>query len=333
MGIKVLIFIDEIRPDENWLGLMQISENAEIVNEITVVGNFPNKHKDHLSPKVTLKKSVSIREVSSNQIVFGLPSKYIFQKIINILIRKSVFLGVVPGKITKAIGFYKHPGNSIKGKIGRLVRSLVPYNYCLAEDFEDAMYLATAFRQDIDSYLPIGLPKNIHIALEFLKDKEERKRGILFVPTHRWEGKSSIISQWLADQDLMNALKKFNIFYNNHPDEDDCVLDNSVVHTRKLKKSFWGSIDILVTDYSSIANDFLSADGKNVIHITSDLQEFEQHQGRSPLPYQKQFPGFRCNSKVEFLDVVEGINDFKKRSIDIAAFSNSWIEKILSLKH
>ena len=311
MGINVLIFVDEIRPVENWQGLVQISVHAEIVDKITLVGNVSDKYQDHLHIKVTLKKRISVREVLNNQLVFGLPAKYVFLKIINIIKPKNIFLGVVPGKITKAIGLYKHPSMNILGKTVRFVRSLVPYNYCLAEDFEDAMYLATAYGQDIDCYLPIGLPKNIYIASEFLKDKEERKTGILFVPTHRWEGKSSVIGQWLAD-------------------EDDCVVSNSVVNTRKLTAPFWRNVDILVTDYSSIAHDFISAGGRNVIHITSDLLEFEKHQGKSPLPYHKQFPGVTCNTKAEFIGVLEDITDFDKEVIDIALYSNLWIKKILS---
>lgn len=332
MGINVLIFIDSIRPDENWLGLVQISQHAEVVDKITLIGNVSNKYEGCLPPKVILKKKIEIGDVSNNYLVFGLPSKYVFLKIINILKRKNIFLGVVPGKITKAIGLYKHPSKNILGKIVRFVRSLVPYNYCLAEDFEDAMYLATAYNQDIDCYLSIGLPKNTHIASEFLKGKEDRKTGILFVPTHRWEGNSSVIAQWLADDDFTKVLKKYNILYNNHPDEDDCVVSSSVVNTRKLTSSFWREVDILVTDYSSIANDFISAGGKNVIHITSDLLEFEQHQGKSPLPYHKQFPGVTCNTKAEFISVLDNITDFDKEIIDITHYSNIWIQKILKHK-
>ena len=152
------------------------------------------------------------------------------------------------------------------------------------------------------------------------------------MPTHRWEGKSSIIGQWLADEDFVKVLEKYNIFYNNHPDEDDCVVSSSVLNTRKLTTSVWRNVDILVTDYSSIAHDFISAGGKNVIHITSDLLEFEQHQGKSPLPYYKQFPGVTCNTKAEFLDFLEGITDFDRDVIDVKEYSNLWIEKILSHK-
>ena len=195
------------------------------------------------------------------------------------------------------------------------------------------MYLAAAFGQDINSYLPIGLPKNIQIVSEFLKDTTVRKRGILFVPTHRWDGNPSIIAKWLGDEDFVRALKDFNIYYNNHPNEEDkAEIHKSVIRTENLSVPVWRNVDILVTDYSSIANDYLAAGGKNVIHIIPDLKEFEDHEGRSPLSINKQFPGVKIFTKQEFLDILENIIDYKRDLIDINEYSNLWIQMILSNK-
>jgi hypothetical protein len=49
----------------------------------------------------------------------------------------------------------------------------------------------------------------MHIAIAFLKDTGVRERGILFVPTHRWDRKFSIIAQWLGDVDFIKALTKY----------------------------------------------------------------------------------------------------------------------------
>jgi CDP-glycerol glycerophosphotransferase (TagB/SpsB family) len=81
-------------------------------------------------------------------------------------------------------------------------------------------------------------------------------------------------------------------------------------------------VDVLVTDYSSIAYDYRATGGKNVIHTTSDLAEFEDHCGRSPLPHEKQFPGEKFNIKHEFFDFFEGITDFDRDVIDIKEYSN-----------
>jgi hypothetical protein len=46
MGLKVLIFIDEIRPDENLLGLMQISVNAEFLDVLEGINDFKKRSTD-----------------------------------------------------------------------------------------------------------------------------------------------------------------------------------------------------------------------------------------------------------------------------------------------
>lgn len=330
MGINVLIFADEIRPKENWQGLLRISIAAAIVDKVIVVSAIENDF--FLTEKVTHKKVVNIREIPKHRLVFGLPAKYVYLKYFNIFSHKSIFLGVFPGKVTKAVGLHYHDvSDKLFKKILIFVKSLFPYNYTLTGDFEDAMYLATSFGQHIRCYLPIGLPKNFQIASEFLKDNGVRKRGILFVPTHRWDGRSSIITQWLGDENFLKALKKFNVYYNNHPNEEDnAVLHKSVINTKTLSNSVWRHVDILVTDYSSIAHDYLAAGGKNVVHITPDFEEFEDHEGKSPLSLEKQFPGVRLNTKNEFIDFLEKVKYFEKDLINVEEYSNSWIKRILS---
>jgi len=329
MGINVIIFASEIRPMENWHGLLEISAASEVVDKVILVGVIDNNFLQ--DEKVTHKSKANIQEILSSRLVFGLPAKYIYLKFLNILSRKCIFLGTAPGKVTKALGSFQGSKNTIPKKILTYMKSLISHNYTIAQDFDDAMYLASSFGQDVKSYLPIGLPKNVQIISEFLKDSGERKRGILFVPTHRWDGNSSIIAEWLGNEEFIKSLKKFNIYYNNHPNEEDkAVIHKSVIRSENLSGSVWRNVDILVTDYSSIANDYLAAGGKNVIHIIPDLKEFEDHEGRSPLSIDKQFPGVRIFTKQEFIDLIENITDFKRDTIDINEYSNLWIQKILS---
>ena len=41
----------------------------------------------------------------------------------------------------------------------------------------------------------------------------------------------------------------------------------------------WDDIDIVVTDYSSIGDDFVNAGGKHLIYYIPDREEFETKQG------------------------------------------------------
>ena len=330
MGINVLIFADGIRPEENWRGLVYIAINAKNVEKVTVVGG-DEKLEGLRDKKVKWKGTVQFGEIGENRLIFGLPARYKILKVLNIVSRKTIFLEVVPGKVTKAIGGYKHPNNKFFRKLLTFAKSLLPMNYGLASDFEDAIYLATAFGQDVGCYLPIGLPKSVYIASEFSKDVEARKKAILFVPTHRWAGKSSVIAQWLSDKNFIQKMSNYELLYNNHPEEKDSVVERGVVNTRGMTSSFWGRVDILVTDYSSIAHDFLAAGGRHVINIVADLEEFEENQGKSPLPYGKQFPGKTITTKTEFLDAIERITDFEKGVINLSEYSSLWIDKIVNV--
>jgi len=332
MSIKVFVFIDSIRPDENWLGLVQIFQNSSIASHITIVGSIEKKYYKYLSSNILIIEKVKAKDIRKGTIVFGMPSKYFLLKIINIVFYKSIFINIGPGKITKAIGIHKHPEKKTKNKIFEFVKYLMPHNYYLAADFEDAMYLATAYGRDINFYLPIGLPKSVHIALEFSQRREKTKTGVLFVPTHRWEGEVSVISKWLASDVFVNKLNRdYDIFYNNHPDEDNWEVHESVIRTRELNNSFWRDVDILVTDYSSIAHDFISAGGECVINVTSDLAEFEEHQGKSPLSFDRQFPGIVCDSQEELIKALNNAT-LSKKEIDVANFSDLWVRRILSFR-
>ena len=111
MGINVIIFVNEIRPRENWQGLLEISVASEIVNKVILVGTIDDNFLQ--DEKVIHKSTANIQEILNSRLVFGLPSKYIYLKFLNILSRKCIFLGVVPGKVTKAIGSFQGSKNTL----------------------------------------------------------------------------------------------------------------------------------------------------------------------------------------------------------------------------
>ena len=309
-----------------------MAEASGIVEKITIIGKVDNKYTLNKTQKVFWVDSLDKRKLKNYNLVFGLPSRFITSKILNVITNKQIFIGVGPGKITKAIGFYKHPKKAIREKILGYIKYLLPNFFYIAEDFEDAMYLATAYGRDISFYKPIGLPKKINIGIELSKEKTIDKIGILFVPTHRWPGKQSTISKWLGNEEFVNKLRNYHIFYNSHPDEMDAIVCDQVTETRKMTEIFWRNVDILVTDYSSIAHDFINAGGKNVINVTTDLIEFEKNQGKSPLSFDKQFPGLRCETQEHFFDLLFSFKDFSNQTVDITEFSNNWFNSLLKFK-
>lgn len=332
MTINIAIFSKNIRPIENLLGLIQMAEAASVVDRITIIGKIEKKYTSSEHQKVFFVDNLDIRKLKNYSLVFGLSTNYALLKMLNLITNKQIFVSVGPGKITKAIGLYKHPKRAIRKKIMGYIKYLLPNFYYVAEDFEDAMYLSTAYGRDISFYKPIGLPKKINIGLELSKKKTSDKIGILFVPTHRWPGKQSTITNWLGNERFINKLRNYNVYYNNHPDEMDTVVCDQVIETKKMPTSIWRNVDILVTDYSSIAHDYISAGGKNVINVTADLIEFEQNQGKSPLPLDKQFPGLRCETKEEFFRILFSFKDFSKQKIEIIDYSDNWFKSLMHFR-
>ena len=332
MKNNILIFIDNIRPDENWLGLINIFDLAESDSRLTVVGSIEKRYEQYIGSNVTIQADVTLKELWLGDIFFGLPSKYSLFKILNIWSSKRSFFTIGPGKVTKAIGLFKHPDKTFYKKIIGFSRYLIPGCFYIAQDLDDAMYLATANGRDISLYLPIGLPKTAFITLELAKKKSRKKIGVLFAPTHRWDGCVSVINQWLSDDLLSKRLTlKYDLFHTGHPDDIAIEISDLIVKVKDLDHSVWKYIDVLVTDYSSIAHDFLSSGGQNVVNIISDLAGFENNQGKSPLSLERQFPGILCNTEAELVMAL-GISESVSGQIDITSYCNSWVKRLLEHK-
>ncbi|MDA8642658.1 hypothetical protein N9M29_01390 [Alphaproteobacteria bacterium] len=70
----------------------------------------------------------------------------------------------------------------------------------------------------------------------------------------------------------------FEIFHSSHPDTAEVELNPRV---NKFEKD-WSRIICVVTDYSSIGEDFILSGGENVISFMPDKLEFEAKQGVGP---------------------------------------------------
>jgi hypothetical protein len=71
----------------------------------------------------------------------------------------------------------------------------------------------------------------------------------------------------------------FDIYHSRHPETADAQLDERVQNF----KNNWTGISCVVTDYSSIGEDYLYSGGKKLIAHMEDKKEFEKNQGVGPL--------------------------------------------------
>lgn len=329
MGFKTLIFSKNIIPKDNLLGLIKILNSSEMIDNYLIIDDKLNSYGSSPKSKNFVKKDIKFIDLFKYKIIFGLPKKFFYFKLINIfLFDKKIFLNFLPGEVTKAIGRYKFNITYFTISI-RKILSLIPYNYVISQNFDNALYFANAYNHNVNNYLPIGLPKTYHMATEFKKNLNKKKLGILFAPTHRWNKKEPLLEKWLSDSSFLKKLSNYNIYYSNHPDENDTKINDSINYTRELNEPYWSNIDIIVSDYSSIANDYLNAGRKNVIHVIPDLYEFERYQGKSPLSHRSQFRGLVCKDKADLISIIVNIKYSKSFDFDTSNYPNIWLGKIL----
>jgi len=65
------------------------------------------------------------------------------------------------------------------------------------------------------------------------------------------------------------------IFHSKHPES----LGLTLHHDIHPFSGNWDDIDIVVTDYSSIGDDFINSGGEKLIYFVPDRAEFEENQG------------------------------------------------------
>ena len=95
------------------------------------------------------------------------------------------------------------------------------------------------------------------------------------------------------------------IFHSKHPETPLMLLDNSVVDF----DAQWSYVDILVTDYSSIGDDFLNSGGKYVVYFLPDRIEFEENQGKGIFFDSSLSRGHVCFTEVELSEKLRQLVD------------------------
>ena len=208
-----------------------------------------------------------------------MPSKYFLFRILSKLkLLKFVPLYFGPGKVTKAIGFYKHPEGSELKALKTYLKFKLLNTYFLANDKFDALYNSASLGYPLSRIAIAPLPKYFYINERLCAgQKVDRPKGILFAPTHRWGDNIPPLSKLLKDSSLIRNFDNFNvrIYHSKHPDTVRAPLHANI----KNFNGNWDDIDIVVTDYSSIGEDFINSGGNKLIYYIPDRQVFESNQG------------------------------------------------------
>lgn len=168
-----------------------------------------------------------------------------------------------------------------------------------------------AFRMDASHIVQMGQPRNDYFFEEHTNPIRERYKGkkiLLYMPTHRNEGKTKIDATKIFDLDMLNELclelnsvfviKKH--FY--HKDETSdysgyeavCDITSEAVGAQELLDC----ADVLITDYSSCYIDYLLLD-RPIVFYNYDMDTYQLGDRQLYFPYGDVTPGDKCKTYLE----------------------------------
>ena len=299
--MNVFVFSEGYRPFfDHFAGLLISAKKSKNVQFYFFINENKNEMSDLLfkkyksCPNIKFCSNNSIytifKLISGKALIFGSPKNFLKYILLSIQIinRKVMRITLHPGNVLKASGIYKKRYRYLPTLIKfYLINLFFPFRILTAtEDLK--LYFSAAFAYPIRTLLVYPLPKHIYINTNL---KSSKKKNIIYIsPTHRWDNKKSPLEKLLEQKSFIKELKKldFEIKYTLHP--------HSPNHTNSKISSFngdWSTVAATVTDYSSIGYDYFFSGGKNLIYFIPDINEFESHEGYSPL--------FRMHAKNHYI--------------------------------
>ena len=187
----------------------------------------------------------------------------------------------------------------------------------------------SAFKTSKDKILNIGQARNDYFFKDDTNIYTERyagKKVILYMPTHRQEGKKKMDMKNILDLPSMSILlEKYNAvliikkhyYHRDEPsigDEFDNIIDMSSENpkTPVLLKA----ADILITDYSSCYNDYLLLNRPQIFYCF-DIDDYLLNDREMYFDYYSNVPGPICRNNKELMneikDVLEGTDNYRDK--------------------
>ena len=338
--IKVLIFEKGYRPKENYYGLLLASIN-NVHYQSKLIKNFFSESLDISALKIIDFDLLRFKKSKKNKIknfyknflflynsdlVFG-DFPILLRCFLFILNWKGNYICIPPGKITKAIGYFKEK----KLPFLKILKNFIAYKFLktqiLACDELDKIYLSAAHGYPIESIIISPYPKHLWIN-NYQKNNSQLEAKILFAPTERKKGSPSPITKLLGNKKFIEKILKrgYKILYSHHI--HDLNFTGEIDKKVEIFDGNWADIKIVVTDYSSIGADFLLAGGEMVIYFTNDKNEFLENYGNGPLFKFEIKNGFECQNQDQILNLLS-INQLPTNSKKFVSYEN-FLRKIFN---
>jgi CDP-glycerol glycerophosphotransferase len=218
------------------------------------------------------------------------------------------------------VGFKKELREFQCTQIAKILKSFIHYIYC--PSYFDLCFTTSVFmkekfnKQQYNSNLNkiyiTGQPRNDSF---ISKMENEKTKSILYMPTFRSDAQSQIkldlIIKGLATSEKLNKiLKKYDYKFfvkthfltNTNLDKNNNIIflkDDNVYDVQKLLVG----TDILITDYSSVANDFSLLE-RPIVFFAFDLNEYKKYIDDE---YNEILKDTYVKSLEELYDVLEGL--------------------------
>lgn len=176
--------------------------------------------------------------------------------------------------------------------------------------------LASAMRLPADNVLILGSPRlDAFYESRHSTNKAEKKR-VLYMPTHRGQGQLNIVDLLIADlAGIDQRLKEIGcvlyikLHYYHEAEIENCGEFENIVLLRDNAidqdiYTFLPSVDILITDYSSVYFDFLLT-SRPIVFAPFDLEHYLANDRKLYYDYDEVTPGPKCRSWIEVVDWIE----------------------------
>ena len=244
-----------------------------------------------------------------------------------------VIVNLWHGVVTKKIMYDDQITRKKKGIVGRI--NVQSERYVNKKWFvvctSDIYYpiFRSAFRTTIDKILNLGQARNDYFFMDTPNKYKEAfagKKIIVYMPTHRQEGKKSMNMYHILDLPLINEmLDKHNAvlvikkhYYHRAEPSVGKEYNNIIEMTNENPDTFalLKAADVLVTDYSSCYNDYLLLN-RPQIFFCYDMDDYLLNDREMYFDYYSNVPGPICKNNSELIKeldkVLSGVDNYKEK--------------------
>ena len=294
-----------------------------IENDNILIKDILNKHKS----KVKIVKRKSFKYVyyllKCKYLINNTTFHYYFNKKPN-----QIFINTWHGTPIKTLG-KDIVGNPFTG--GNVLRNLLHTDFFIEPNsfttdvFFKCLDIDTLYNNKV---IKSGYPRNDYFYNNFtLEDSKKKflkinnnKKTILYAPTYRGNSASKIdnklninIVKTLIGE--LNSIKdSYNLLFKGHQfiskELQDEVNDITFVPDWIDTNELLTSVDILITDYSSIMFDYLNTDNPIILYVPDEKEYCEDRGLYFPL---SEIPGEICTTSYKVVDVINNIDIHNKK--------------------